>query len=69
MKCNKCKKVYRKTLSNCPSCGEINHIMLEEKTIAISEIKEDLSLTGLINNQIEEFNEEKKEDIKEKKYF
>ena len=64
MKCNKCKKVYRKTLSNCPSCGEINHIMLEEKTIAISEIKEDLSLTGLISNQIEEFNEEKKEEEK-----
>ena len=61
MKCSKCKKNYKDTLSKCPKCGEVNHKMLEDKTIAIEEISEDLSLTGLINNQIEEFNEETKE--------
>lgn len=61
MKCSKCKKNYKDTMPTCPKCGEVNHKMLEDKTIAIQEINEDLSLTGLINNQIEEFNEEEKE--------
>ena len=59
MKCIKCGKRYKKTLIKCPSCNEINPTMLEDKTIAIQEINEDLSLTGLISNQIEEFNESK----------
>ena len=61
MKCSKCKKNYKDTMPTCPKCGEVNHKMLEDKTIAIQEINEDLSLTGLISNQIEEFNEEEKE--------
>lgn len=61
MKCSKCKKNYKDTMPTCPKCGEVNQKMLEDKTIAIQEINEDLSLTGLINNQIEEFNEEEKE--------
>ena len=61
MKCSKCKKNYKDIMPTCPKCGEVNHKMLEDKTIAIQEINEDLSLTGLISNQIEEFNEEEKE--------
>lgn len=61
MKCSKCKKNYKDTEVKCPKCGEVNQKLLEDKTIAIEEVSEDLSLTGLISNQIEEFNEEKKE--------
>lgn len=63
MKCSNCKKNYKDTLPTCPKCGEVNHKMLEDKTIAIMEVNEDLSLTGLINNQIEEFNEDNNKDI------
>ena len=55
MKCIKCGKRYKKTLSKCPSCSELNPLILEEQTIAIEENKEDLSLTALIFNQIDEF--------------
>ena len=64
MKCIKCGKRYKKTLTNCPSCNEVNPKYLEEHTIAIEENKEDLSLTALIFNQIDEFNDEHKNDSK-----
>lgn len=65
MKCIKCGKRYKKTLIKCPSCNEINPTMLEDKTIAIDEQKEDLSLTALIFNQIDEFNDNDKVNTEE----
>lgn len=64
MKCIKCGKRYKKTLTNCPFCNEVNPKYLEDHTIAIEENKEDLSLTALIFNQIDEFNGEDKDNTK-----
>lgn len=64
MNCIKCGKRYKKTLSNCPFCNEINPKYLEGNTIAIEANKEDLSLTALIFNQIDEFNNEDKDVTK-----
>ena len=40
-----------------------NSKLLEDKTMAIMEVNEDLSLTAMISNQIDEFNEDNNEEI------
>lgn len=71
MKCSKCKKNYKNIIPTCPKCGEVNSSFLEDKTMAIVEIDKEMSLTGLISNQIEKFNENdkvvKKDEIINKK--
>lgn len=68
MKCSNCKKNYKDNLAMCPKCGEANSKLLEDKTMAIMEVNEDLSLTAMISNQIDEFNEDNnKEIVKEDK--
>ena len=63
MKCSNCKKNYKDNLAMCPKCGEANSKLLEDKTMAIMEVNEDLSLTAMISNQIDEFNEDNNEEI------